>query len=535
MKIKNKLILTLSFILMILLAAEVILGEFYFEKYFRYSKIKELENINFIVDDKVNYNLLKKYQDDNKGLALILKDNEILTLDNFFYLTLINEKNGEKKIFLLDELLDNLYSKEKFDVKEGDYLIITSIKILGDYYIPITVEKGKEKFTDYKNINRNLNVEKFYGTVEKIGAPNTVFSQADDFLEFLIAKNINDVITDDYIDDDGDDEFRIINKNIEDYRIMIFYSYEDMKDIFPTIKSYFYFKGIIMILIVAVIGRILGKNIVDPIEKLSLMAKNIGKLNFKKKGYRKSKDEIEELYKEIYRMSDNLENIINLYKKELEENKNIKKNIEEKVRYFTHEIKTPLSAIIGFSELLYESNKSEEIEIINTEGKRLLKLTNELMKQDNINDESHIEFENFNLFQTLQMILKIYEKELKNFTVHTKYNENIMVIGNKNKIEQIIFNFLTNSIQHAEREITLSVEEFDKEVKITIENDGKKIKEEDLSKVWNKYFTTKKNGTGLGLYVCKEILDAHASKYNIENTAAGVVLAFTLKKYSDEI
>ena len=80
-----------------------------------------------------------------------------------------------------------------------------------------------------------------------------------------------------------------------------------------------------MIIIVIIIGRILGKNIVDPIEKLSLMAKNIGKLNFEKKGYRKSKDEIEELYKEIYRMSDNLEGIINLYKKELEENKNIKK------------------------------------------------------------------------------------------------------------------------------------------------------------------------------------------------------------------
>lgn len=265
--------------------------------------------------------------------------------------------------------MDNLYSEEKFDIKEEDSLAITSIQILGNYYIPLTIKKGKENFIDYKNIHRNLNVENFQGVVKEVGIPNTIFSQADDFLEFLIAKNINEVITDDYIDDDGDDEFRIINKMIEDYRVIIFYSYEDMKDIFPTIKSYFYFKGIIMIIIVIIIGRILGKNIVDPIEKLSLMAKNIGKLNFEKKGYRKSKDEIEELYKEIYRMSDNLEGIINLYKKELEENKNIKKNIEEKVRYFTHEIKTPLSAIIGFSELLYERDKSEEIEIINTEGK----------------------------------------------------------------------------------------------------------------------------------------------------------------------
>ena len=145
-----------------------------------------------------------------------------------------------------------------------------------------------------------------------------------------------------------------------------------------------------------------------------------------------------------------------------------------------------------------------------------------------------MKFETFNLSQTLQMILKIYEKELKNFIVHINYHENIRVIGNKNKIEQVIFNFLTNSIQHAEKEITISVEEFKKEVKINIENDGKKIKKENLNKIWKKYFTTKKNGTGLGLYVCKEILAAHSSKYNIENTSAGVRATFTLKKYTNE-
>lgn len=534
MKIKNKLIMTMSLILMILLAIEVILGEFYFEKYFRYSKMKELENIDFIVDNKIDYTLLKKYQNDNKGFALILKNDEILTLDNFFHLTLINKKDDKKKIFLLDELLDNLYSEKKFQVKEGDNLTITCIKILGNYYIPITIEKDGEKFTDYKNINRNLDIEKFQGTVEKLSIPNTIFSQADDFLEFLIAKKIDVITTNDYIDDDGDDEFRIINKVIGDFRVMIFYSYEDMKDIFPTIKSYFYFKGIIMIIIVIIIGRILGKNIVDPIEKVALMTKNIGKLNFEKKGYKKSNDEIEELYKEIYRMSDNLENIINLYKKELEDNRNIKKKIEEKVKYFTHEIKTPLSAIIGFSELLYEDNKNEEIKIINTEGKRLLKLTNELLKPDSTNEEACIKFEYFNLFQTLQMVLKIYEKELKNFIIHVNYDDNIMVIGNKEKIEQVIFNFLTNSIQHAESEITLSVKKLKNEVKISIENDGKKIKEEDLKKIWNKYFTTREKGTGLGLYVCKEILEAHNSKYNIENTSTGVRVNFTLKKYTNE-
>ena len=534
MKIKNKLILTLSIILVLLLITEVLLGEFYFEKYFRYSKIKELKNINFIMNNEVNYDLLKKYQDDNKGFALILKEDEIITLDNFFHLTLLDKKSGKTKIFLLDELLDNLYSEDKFTSTEGDNLVITSINILGDYYIPIVIEKGEQSFIDYKNINRNLNTEKFQGTVKMMGVPNTIFSQADDFLEFLISKKITDITTDDYIDDDGDDEFRIIKKIIGDYTVLIFYSYEDMKDIFPTIKSYFYFKGIIMIALIIIIRRILGKSVVAPIEKVSLMAKNIGKLNFEKKWYKKSNDEIEELYKEIYRMSDNLESVITLYRKELEKNRITKKNIEEKIKYFTHEIKTPLSAVIGFSDLLYENDKSEEIKIINTEGKRLLKLTNELLKYNNLNKETNIEFEIFNLFRTLQMVLKIYEKELKKFTIYTNYEDNIIVIANKAQIEQVLFNFLTNSIQHAEKEIILSVKEFEKEVKISIENDGKEIKEDDVKKVWGKYFTTRENGTGLGLYVCKEILDRHNSKYNIENTLTGVRINFTLKKYINE-
>ena len=218
----------------------------------------------------------------------------------------------------------------------------------------------------------------------------------------------------------------------------------------------------------------------------------------------------------------------------MEDNKNIKKKIEEKVKYFTHEIKTPLSAIIGFSDLLYEVNKNEEIKIINTEGKRLLKLTNELLKQDSFSQNAYIKLEYFNLFQTLQMVLKIYEKELKKFVIHTDYEDNIMVIGNKEKIEQVIFNLLTNSIQHAEKEIILSVKKLKKEVKISIENDGRKIKEENLKKIWDKYFTTREKGTGLGLYVCKEILEAHNSKYNIENTQIGVKVSFTLKKYTNE-
>lgn len=529
MKIKNRMTLVLFCVLMILLAAEVFLGEFYFEKYFRYNKLKELENINFIFNGKINYEGLKVYQKDTKGFVLIIKDEEIFTLNNFSYLVLKDNEDGEEKIFLLDEFLDNLYSYGKFEAESGEKLVIEAVKLLGNYYIPITIDKDRESYVDYKNINKNMNIENIKGSVKKFEISSRNYSQADDFLEFLISKKIEEITTDDYFDYDLDDEFRIINREIDGYTVMVFYSYEDLKDIFPTIRSYFYFKGLLMIVIVIVVGKVFGKNIVDPIEKLSLMAKNIGKLNFQKMNYKKSNDEIEELYREIYRMSDNLENVINLYKTELTENRNRKKETEERVRYFTHEIKTPLSAIIGFTELLYEEDNREEIKIINTEGKRLLKLTNELLAKEEIEEETG-NFSLFNLSQTVQMVLKIYEKELEKFEVWADFEDNIEVLGNKEKIEQVLFNLLTNSIQHADKVIKISITEGLEEVFVTVENDGEKIPEENFSKIWNKYFSTRKTGTGLGLYLCREIFEMHNSNYRIANLGIGVQVKFSLKK-----
>ncbi len=108
MKLRNKLILILSLVLLIFLFLEGFFGNLYFEKYFRYSKVLQLEKIDFINGDKVDYDKLKNYEKTQNALVMIYKDDKIVNLENFYYIK-VKTKTGDAFV-LLDAFLDNLYS-----------------------------------------------------------------------------------------------------------------------------------------------------------------------------------------------------------------------------------------------------------------------------------------------------------------------------------------------------------------------------------------------------------------------------------------
>jgi len=528
MKIKSKLSIILLICSFFIIFTDIFLGEIYFEKYFRYRKVKELKNIDFIINrNEIDYQLLKKYQEEKSAFVTILENDEIKTLENFSYLVLSNESSKEI-VLLLDAILDNLYSDENFDIQNSDKIKVNAIKIVDNYYAPTKIEVNEKVYIDYKYINSDFPQEVLVGTVKKLKNTYGAHSESDDFIEFLIENGVKNIETGNYTDDD--DEYKVVSEKIDDYHVIVFYAYEEIRDIFPTVKSYFYIKGLFVIALIAIVRKILEKRIVVPIEDISKISTNIGKLNFTKKNYKKTNDEIEELYEEIYQMSDNLENVIDLYKIELNENKRNKKLIEDKIKYFMHEIKTPLASIIGFSDLLLEKDKDENIKIINNEGKRLLKLTSELTKENIMDTTDTLNLKRFKLYPMIEMVLKIYEKELKSFHVRTQCSKKLEILADREKIEQVLFNLLSNSIQHSKKCISLVVDELEKDAKITVENDGNKIALENVDKVWNKYFTTRKDGSGLGLHVCKKIFELHNSYYKIENTELGVKVVFNLKK-----
>ncbi|MHA4988144.1 sensor histidine kinase [Cetobacterium somerae] len=521
MKLRNKLILILSLVLLVSLFLEGFLGNIYFEKYFRYSKVLQLEKIDFINDDKVDYDKLKDYEKRQNALVMIYKDNKIINLENFYYIK-VETKDGEAFV-LLDAFLDNLYSNTLLKIENRDLVEITAIKVLKNYYLPTTLIKNNDIFKDYKFSYRSKDIYDIKGRVEKVNTPYAHSNLGDDFLESLLTIDVLKPQKEKYKDVDEDDEFQLITLNRDSYKVVIFYSFENIKDIFPSLKLYFYLKAVLIIFLTILIGIILEKIMIKPIVNLSKVSEKIANLNFIKEIDYKSKDEIGTLYKDIFKMSEKLEHIIELYKGKVSRNKEAQIKLEESIKLFMHEVKTPLSAIIGFSDMLLEEDSNEEIAIINSESKRILKMANTLLEENRYSENKLIlDKKSFSLSSLIELSLKIFESDCKTIDIDTSHLEDVIVYGDREKLEQVILNILKNALEYSKCKIKIYTEEKNSEIFLFLENDGPHIPKENIEKVWNKFFSSNSEGRGLGLFISSEILDAHNFKYGVENSFFGV-------------
>ncbi|MGL4509606.1 ATP-binding protein, partial [Cetobacterium sp.] len=326
-------------------------------------------------------------------------------------------------------------------------------------------------------------------------------------------------------------KFQLITTDIDRFKVLIFYKFKPVNEIFPMLKLYFSMKIGLLILVTVFLGFLIEKLIIKPIISLANNTNKIGSLNHNFSLNYSSNDEIGYLYKNIKRMTEKLENIIYFYKKENQDNIKSKLEFENELKLFMHEIKTPLSAIIGFTDLFLEKNESENIKIVNEEGKRLLRLANELIHKKNVTNQIVLNKEVFDITELTDLILKIYENELQNLNV-VFLSPSIFVNADKEKVKQVIINLLSNAIEHANSLIKIDIEEDSEgKIKFTIENDGEKLSNKNLNNIWKKYYSTKSNhGRGLGLYITSEIIKLHENTYGVDLTENGIAFYFYLDK-----
>ena len=232
-------------------------------------------------------------------------------------------------------------------------------------------------------------------------------------------------------------------------------------------------------------------------------------------------------------MAYRLEDVIKLYRDEAEKNIIKKEELEEKIMSFMHEIKTPLSLIMGFTELMQDKYKDDEdFNIIISEAKRLLRLSEEtLLIGNDTGIKENLILKRFDIIPVIKLGLYIYQKELSEKKIIFNDEREIFVIGDREKIEQVIFNLIKNGYNYAKSKIVIRIDEIPgNRVSISVSNDGESIPEADLHKIWNKFYTTSNNyQRGLGLYIVSNILKAHKSKYGVINLNNCVKFYFTLQ------
>lgn len=533
MKLKPKILLILALMFFSIVALEFFSGEFYFEKFFRMQKQKQLMNIDFITSqNEINFQKLRDFQHNTDTIVLVVKNNKIINIEDFDYFSIQTDEG--KKIILLNSFLNNLYSDDKFYLIDKEPIKLIGIDILAEkYYLPISIQCIDRVYEDYKFATmKNLRTYSIKGNVSATSDSDFFSPQASSLVAAF--SKLSDIKKEKHIfTDNNGQEVEIIKKNIGNCTVYIYYSYQNLSSVFPTLRVYFYFKAAFLLLLTLVIGHFLDYFLVNPIVYLSKVTERISKLNFKNDIVYHKNDEIGELYFKIDEMAYRLEDVIKLYRDEAEKNIIKKEELEEKIMSFMHEIKTPLSLIMGFTELMQDKYKDDEdFNIIISEAKRLLRLSEEtLLIGNDTGIKENLILKRFDIIPVIKLGLYIYQKELSEKKIIFNDEREIFVIGDREKIEQVIFNLIKNGYNYAKSKIVIRIDEIPgNRVSISVSNDGESIPEADLHKIWNKFYTTSNNyQRGLGLYIVSNILKAHKSKYGVINLNNCVKFYFTLQ------
>ena len=222
---------------------------------------------------------------------------------------------------------------------------------------------------------------------------------------------------------------------------------------------------------------------------------------------------------------------------------------EEFINIAAHELRTPIQPILGLSDIIYSKVKDEELhellEIIIRNAKRLQRLTNNLLDITKIESQSLLlKKEKFNLNILISEVLKDYVNKQKNQLIvkivyDFKRKEDIIVEADRDRLVQVIRNLLDNALKfttHNNQTIFVSIDKNkegkkEEEVIVSVKDTGEGISDKILSKLFTKFATSDSTtGTGLGLYICKKIIEAHGGRiWEVNNLdGKGALFKFTL-------
>ncbi|MCQ6278570.1 GHKL domain-containing protein [Bacillus sp. EB600] len=205
----------------------------------------------------------------------------------------------------------------------------------------------------------------------------------------------------------------------------------------------------------------------------------------------------------------------------------------ELVSTVNHELRTPLSSILGFTELMLNrelktDRQKKYLATILKETKRLTALINDFL------DVQRMEAGKQDYHNKVIKLLPILNHTIESQQINTSKHQIIlesgspspMILGDQAKIEQVFTNLLNNAIKYSPSGgiITVQVSEGNHQVKIAVSDNGLGIPEEALDKVFTKFYRVdnsdrrKIGGTGLGLSIVQEIVKAHGGELTVQST-----------------
>lgn len=328
-------------------------------------------------------------------------------------------------------------------------------------------------------------------------------------------------------------------------RLSFQWLYDISPEVYNNFREFFYSITdlrtlIIPILIIWVIGTLvllyrLLKKVFGYIDEVGKATEDLVNKDVE---YIELPDELEEIQKRM-----------NHLKRESEKNEKLAKENEEKkdelIVYLAHDIKTPLTSMIGYLSILDEiddmpkKKQKNYISIALDKSYRLEDLINELFDVARFNSEKIVlEKEELNLNLMLEQIIDDFYPTLRelNKSIKLNYNELISINGDPDKLSRVFNNLIKNAISYSkeESEIVINLKKDNNNAIVEVINKGKQISKEKLSKIFEKFYrldsarTSRTGGSGLGLAIAKDIVELHNGTIIAESNEEETTFRVTL-------
>ena len=346
----------------------------------------------------------------------------------------------------------------------------------------------------------------------------------------------------------------LYGKATSDYMIVLRTPIESIEESVYISNRFLIIVGLICILVSSIFTYFLSKAFSKPIMELNDIAEKMANLDFSKKYNVETNDEIGTLGTSINKLSDSLEKTIADLKnanmeleKDVEETSKISEMRNQFISDVSHELKTPIALIQGYAEGLNDGIAQDEesrkyyVDVILDEANKMANLTKDLL------DLSRLEYGNEKLNKEDFSINDLAKETLKKNDVLFKDNgiqcdfesdKEYIVNADLNRIEQVLTNYISNAIKHVTNEniIKCTIKENGSKIRVTIFNSGKNIDEEDLPRLWTRFYKVDSSrnrelgGTGIGLSLVKAIMNQHENNCGANNVDNGVEFWFELDK-----
>lgn len=469
-------------------------------------------------------------------IFLIIVNN--FALENFY---LYNKQNTLKAVY---ETINNYYENPNQDKDIESELEKLSVK--NNFDILVKDNKGINVYTTNKNFSSvigNIN-----DILDKFNTNKGKELESND--KFVIKKQ-QDL-------KNGLSYIMLSGKLDNGYFLYIRIPVTSIQDSVKISNNFLLLMAGFTILIASIMVSIVSRKFTEPILELNNIAKKMSNLDFSQK-YKitNAKDEINDLGKSINTMSDKLEKTIKQLRSsniELERDIEEKSKIDEMRKTFisdvSHELKTPIALIQGYSEGLLENVNTDEesrkfyAEVILDETNKMDKLVKQLLELMKL-EYGKREFNNkeFNIVELEKEVIRKANVmvEGKQAEILFDSNQEIQVFADDFYIEQVLTNYLTNAIKNVEEmygekyiKISNEIKSEENKVCIKVFNTGKNISEENLNRIWNRFYKADESrhredgGTGIGLAFVKAIMSNYDNKYGVRNLENGVEFYFEL-------